>query len=141
MAVRRLIVEELNALSLHLDYVAEQTTGPGNEVLKEPTHFLPTDEWPRLKGLLAETLRENVWSSLPPLYHNIEQLKARFRARPNDPLSDRDRLRIAEMAEQAAVGAKLLAAVGDPHRVFIVTDAEGHPLASSRGASLIGVER
>lgn len=133
--VRRLLVDELNALALHLGYIAGQERGPG-AVVMATSPFLPTREWGQQKPALAASLRKDVWDGLPPLYHNVEQLRARFVARPNDPLTDADRTRFAGMAEQAAVAANLLDAVGDEHRVVVITDDRGRPLASSRDASL-----
>ncbi len=103
--------------------------------LQSPS-FIPTHERGQQRAALAESLQQDVWDGLPPLYHNVERLRARFVVRPSDPLFDLDRARIMERAEQAAVAAKLLNAVGEPHRAIVITDDRGRPVASSRDAAL-----
>ena len=94
---RRLVGQELHRLSIELRATAGQNLGFPPEL----AGFLATPEWDEHRGVLAESLEEDVWRLVRDVYGNTKQLIPALALAPGAPLTPEQKGLILDIAERA----------------------------------------
>jgi hypothetical protein len=100
-AARRLVADELDSAQNHIGMILRFDAWPVPEVA-ERANFLSSAEWHTHKQRLAEALDDDsTWEALAGFFYSLDQLRLMVINYADDPLVERDRVRLRGMHDQA----------------------------------------